>query len=100
MEGHGQAAHVPRQLSEVFEEALDAFLQILDIQVDPEGLGPFLFGNLETLDKTASMGSGEIVREGTGYMSSSGLSWLSLQRNLKRQVLRPKEGTLDLLNPS
>lgn len=56
MEGHGQAAHLPWQLAQVFEEALDAFLQILNIQVDPEGLGPFLFGNLETLDKTASWG--------------------------------------------
>jgi hypothetical protein len=56
MEGHGQAAHLPWQLAEVLEEALDTFLQILDIQVDPEGLGPFLFGKLETLDKTASWG--------------------------------------------
>ena len=56
IKGHGQAAHLPWQLAKVLEEAFDAFLQVLDIQVDPEGLGPFLFGNLETLDKTASWG--------------------------------------------
>lgn len=56
MEGYRQAAHMPWQLAEVSEEALDTFLQVLDIQVDPEGLGPLLFGNLETLDKTASWG--------------------------------------------
>lgn len=55
-----------RQLAEAFEEAFDTFLQILDIQVDPEGLGPLLFGNLETLDKSAPMGPDTNAKEGTG----------------------------------
>lgn len=55
-----------RQLAEAFEEAFDTFLQILDIQVDPEGLGPLLFGHLETLDKHQHpMGPDAEAKEGT-----------------------------------
>lgn len=54
-----------RQLAEAFEEAVDTFLQILDIQVDPEGLGPLLFGHLETLGKSAPMGPNAKAKEGT-----------------------------------
>lgn len=80
------------QLAEAFEEAIDTFLQILDIQVDPEGLGPLLFGNLETLGKSSPMGPDADAKEGTG--SSFALASLSSlfkgTSNVKGRVLQPE----------